>query len=523
MKTLAFIKFVFISLFFIYFLTGCTEDFEEINTNQRVLSELDVNTVGNMYARCQYVGFVADKPGPNGSNLVYSHVFVSHYCQYFANTQTFFPFDRYALIDRPLKFLWDLFYNRHAGNLALVLEATDPEVNPGYETMHALAQIWRVITFERMANLWGPIPYFEAGNKATSVSYDSEEDIYRSFFSTLDEALLVLNANKGGNAFGAHDQIYGGNIDNWIIFTNTLRLRLAMRISEAEPGLAQAEAEKAVASGVMQSNTDDAFFRCTSDNPNGMPIMVPWNEFRMSAAMESVLKGYADPRMPHFFSPTLKDGAYRGLRNGYTAVDLGSNPVLQRDTLSRIGPHWIPVNKENDLPMEILLSPEAYFLRAEGALKGWNMGGTAEEFYNSGIEMSMRRWGISDDSLITVYQQSTSLPISTHDAPEPVSTIPVKFNTADDAVALEQIATQKWLGLYPDGWEAFADLRRLDLPMMYPRMASENPDVGVDEIMRRMQYVSREYELNGAAVDDAVSKLGGPDKGSTRLWWDPDN
>ena len=78
--------------------------------------------------------------------------------------------------------------------------------------------------------------------------------------------------------------------------------------------------------------------------------------------------------------------------------------------------------------MEIILSPEAYFLRAEGALKEWNMEGTAEELYNSGIEMSMRRWGITDDSVITAYQQGTSIPVSTHDAPEPVSTGPVQRN-----------------------------------------------------------------------------------------------
>jgi hypothetical protein len=209
------------------------------------------------------------------------------------------------------------------------------------------------------------------------------------------------------------------------------------------------------------------------------------------------------------------------MRNGYEKVDLVSKPELQNDTLSGIGPQWMPVSQQNVLPWEIILSSEAYFLRAEGALKGWKMDGTAEDLYYSGIEMNMYRWGITDTAVIGAYQQSTSIPVSTHDAPYPVSTIPVKFDASDDAVALEQIATQKWLGLYPDGWEAWADLRRLDLPRMYPRMASENPDVGVDELMRRMQYVSREYELNAAAVEDAITKLSGPDKGNTRLWWNP--
>jgi hypothetical protein len=168
-----------------------------------------------------------------------------------------------------------------------------------------------------------------------------------------------------------------------------------------------------------------------------------------------------------------------------------------------------------------MMCPEAWFLRAEGALKGWNMGETAENCYNTGIEMSMNQWGITDPGVISSYQQSMNVPISTHDAPEPVSDIPVRFDASNPDVALEQIHTQKWLGLYPDGWEAWADQRRSELPKRYPIMASENPDVPVDKMMRRVQFVSSEYEQNGPAVDDAINKLGGPDKGSTRLWWDP--
>jgi hypothetical protein len=448
------------------------------------------------------------------------NLFADHYCQYFANTQNAFSSDRYVLVGGWLNGAWNAFYSSVAGNLGELLESTDPAENPGFETLHALAQIWRVIVYERIANYWGPIPYTQVNNGEPSVPYDSEREIYLSFFTTLDNALAILNANQGGNAYGANDQIYGGDIDKWIVFANTLRLRLALRISNVEPGIAQTEAEKAVSAGVMTSNEDDAFFQCTANSIHNMPRMIPWNEFRMSAAMESTLKGYQDPRMEQFFSPAVTDGEYRGLRNGYEVVDLGGIPELQYDNLSRIGPQWIPVDTQNSLPWEIILSPEAYFLRAEGAMKGWNMGGTAEELYNMGIEMSMRRWGITDAGAIASYQQSNNVPIPTHDAPTPISTVPVRF---DPAVGMEQIMTQKWLGLYPDGWEAWAEVRRTDFPNMYPRMASENPDVGVNDMMRRVQFVSGEYETNGDAVDQAIQLLGGPDKGNTRLWWNPAN
>jgi hypothetical protein len=144
-------------------------------------------------------------------------------------------------------------------------------------------------------------------------------------------------------------------------------------------------------------------------------------------------------------------------------------------------------------------------------------GGSAEDYYNLGIARSMEYWGI-DAAAIAAYQQSTNVPVATHDGPTPVSDVPIKF---DAGRAMEQIMTQKWLAYFPNGWEAWAELRRTDLPALYPRMASQNPDVAKDEIMRRVTFVSSEYETNAVAVDDALIKLGGPDIGSTRLWWNP--
>ncbi len=515
MKTNKLLNFAFAGLLISFMFLGCTEDFEELNTNDRVLTELDAATIGNIYARVQYQGYYM------GYHQTSQNLFADHYCQYFANTQNAFSSDRYVLVGGWLNGAWRAFYGNVPNNLGEVLDATDPAENPGFENLHALAQIYRVIMYERIANYWGPIPYSQVNNGESSVPYDGEADMYHSFFTTLDAAVAQLNGNRGGNAFGKHDQIYGGDIDSWIKFANTLRLRIAMRISDVEPGLAQSEAEKAVAAGVMTSNADNGEFQHTANSPHNMPRMIGWNEFRMSSTMESVLNGYADPRVAAFFSPAVDPefGEWRGLRNGYEIVDLAA-PDLFYDKLSRIGPKWVPITQRDVITWEILMAPEAWFCRAEGALNGWNMGATAQECYNNGITESMLYWGI-DQADIDLYLVSTNVPIATHDAPTPVSTIPVAFNAGDDAIALEQIMTQKWLGLYPDGWEAWADQRRADLPKRYPIMASENADVGVNDMMRRVQFVSSEYEQNADAVSGALGKLSGPDKGSTRLWWDP--
>ena len=364
MKTKKLLNFAFVGLLISFMFLGCTEDFEELNTNERVLTELDAALIGNIYARVQYQGYYM------GYHQTSQNLFADHYCQYFANTQNAFSSDRYVLVGGWLNGAWRSFYGNIPNNLGEVLDATDPAENPGFETLHALAQIWRVIIYERIANYWGPIPYSQVNNGESSVPYDSEEQMYKSYFTTLDAALATLNANQGGNAFGDHDQIYGGDIDKWIIFANTLRLRLALRISDVDPALAQSEAEKAVAAGVMETLDDNAEFQCTANSIHNMPRMIGWNEFRMSSTMESVLTGYNDPRVAAFFSPAVDPefGEWRGLRNGYEIVDLAA-PELFYDKLSRIGPKWVPISQQDVITWEILMSPEAWFCRAEGALK----------------------------------------------------------------------------------------------------------------------------------------------------------
>jgi len=517
MKTIKLFSFASAVLLATSMFFGCTEDFEEINTNQRALTELDAAMLGNMFARIQYQGYNIDY------HQTPQTLFADYYTQYTTNLQNAFPSDRFNMVGGWINGNWRGFYSTIGGNLGVLLEKTDPTEYPDKANMHAIAQIMKVIMYERYANYFGPIPYFSVNNGELSVPYDSEEDIYKSFFPTLDDALAILKANPNQAAYGANDQIYGGDIDKWITFANTLRLRLAMRISDVEPALAQTQAEKAVADGVMESNEDDALFQCTATSYHNMPRMLGWAEFRMSATMESVLQGYQDPRMPLMYQPAVTDGEYRGARNGYEIADLGSIAELLPDNLSDYGPRYVPVSTQDNLPYEIMWSPEAWFLRAEGALKNWDMQTTAEDAYNSGIEASFgywTAWGL-DMGTLEAYQQSTNVPVATWDAPEPISTVPVLFDASDDAVALEQIAIQKWLGVWPDGWEMWADQRRSELPKRYDIMSSENPNLTVKMMPRRLPYASSEYEQNAAAVEAGIGLLGGPDQANTRLWWDP--
>jgi hypothetical protein len=502
-------------------LAACTKKYPEINTDRNTIA-----TVGNaelpfLFSKAQSVAI------PNiWSYQVAQNLFADQYAQYFASTATYFPSDRLVIRMDWVGAAFNPIYNTMMPQLQSIMKASDPN-----SAENALANIVWVLGFHRVTDYWGPIPYFGAGQPGKTVPYDPQDKIYDDFFKRLASAVAVLKTQTGQTPFGAADLIYGGSVSKWIKFANTLRLRLALRISKVDAARAKTEAEAAVADGVMTSSPDDDALLQRSEagqDYNGLSIMSDWNEFRMSASMESVLKGYQDPRMPVYFLPAEKTGTYEGLRNGLTSTQQ-TEAINKPDANSHVGARWAsPAFKGNTnyltTPQNVMCAAEAYFLRAEGALLGWNMNGTAKALYEDGIRNSLRQWGVTDAASIDAYINSTSMPIAPQDyLNSPAMTnIPVKFNEADIAVAREQISTQKWLALFPDGAEAWADYRRGRYLKLYPVANSDNPDITntSTQWIRRIPFLLSERQNNGPAVEAAEALLGGPDKVTTPLWWD---
>jgi len=493
---------------------SCTDNFEEINTNKTKLTSLDESGTENAFAAAQYRSIQA-------SWQTYQSLFADLQGQYFANIAQNFASDRNVMVGNWLNGAWNGFYGTAVPALLGVLENTGPGgkyENPG---KFAMANIWKVYMYLPRTDYWGPIPYSKVGSGEASVPYDSQESIYKDFLATLKTSTATLEGLKGTTIFGTVDQIYAGDVNKWILFANTLRLRIAMRMSKVEPALAKTEAEAAVAGGTLATNADDAFLKVNANSFNPMNQATAWNEFRMSAAMESVLKGYADPRISKFYAPVPgTTNSFKGLRNGYTQGQLEA-PENKANATSNVADIFLPAVQATN-PFAIMYASEAYFLKAEGAWKGWNMGtGTAKEFYEKGIETALKQWGITDAAAITTYINGTTAPVALSDFSKSpaLSDIPVKFS-ADPTKQLEQIITQKWLANYPNGHEAWAEYRRTGYPKLYARINSENPDTPKDAVLRRTPFVIGEQQTNAAALKDAITKLGGEDKSSTRLWWD---
>lgn len=500
------------SLTLILLLAGCTEKFDELNSDPSTFNKPTAETIPKAFAYAQYFGNYNDL----GLYQITRNLFPDFWSQFFAARAADIRSDRYFVDQGLIISQWSAVYTVSWPSLKIVIEATeetDPEAN-------AIAKIWKVWMFHSNTDFYGPIPYSHAGNGDVSVPYDSQRDVYYDFFRLLDEAIPVLvAADRSRQPFGTNDLIYHGDIDKWIKFGNTLRLRLALRISNVESDKARIEAEKAVASGVMTGTDDDAMMDVNAVNPHPLNLMSGWNYFRMSATMDSYLSGYNDPRMREYYRPADADEDFHGLRNGITAAQI-ADPKNDLAALSDVGPRFTP-DKAAETKAFVMYASEAYFLRAEGALNGWDMNGTAQELYENGIRTSMSQWGISDEQAIEAYIEGNSLPVAPDDfmSSPPVSDIPVAF-AADAETQRQQILTQKWIALYPDGIEAWAELRRTGYPEIYPVLNSDNADVPAGEMIRRIPFLDYEKEKNGEAVENAIELLSGPDKANTRLWWD---
>src|SRR5947207_1832244 len=500
---------------------SCTKKYAEINTDRN-----SVATIGP--AELPFL-FASAEKGATPSIWNYQiaqNLFADQYAQYFACTATYFPSDRLVIRMDWVGAAFNPIYTDVVPQLQSIFQASDPQ-----SAEYALANVLWVLVFHRVTDYWGPIPYFNAGVPANSVPYDPQDQIYDDFFKRLTAAVAVLKTKTTEKPYGDFDIMYAGDVNKWLKFANTLRLRLALRISKVDPARAKTEAEAAVADGTLtDSPGDDAYVKrsLTGDDNNGLSIMSDWNEFRMSATMESVLKGYSDPRMPVYFLPAQKTGTFEGERNGLTSTQL-TQAVNLHDANSHVGPRWASpsyggMSSYLSTPQNVMAVAEAYFLRAEGALLGWNMGGTAQALYNLGITNSFKQWGITDNTVITNYLNSTAVPIAPNDYlnSPPVTNIPVKWDAGNINVQLEQVALQKWLAMFPDGMEAWADYRRSHVLKLYPVANSDNPDITntTTQWIRRIPFLTSETVNNKAAVEAALPLLNGPDKITTPLWWD---
>ncbi|MEN2402189.1 RagB/SusD family nutrient uptake outer membrane protein [Flavobacterium sp. MC2016-06] len=501
---------------------GCTGDFEEINTNPNGITpellEQDFNNIKGgfapMFNNIQVLT-------PEWVYQLQQGLSCDIWSGYMATPTGFaggINNTTYSLVDGWNVYNWDYAYKYVMFNAYDIANKSKGK----YDQFYALSLILKVEGMHRVTDTWGPIIYSKFGSPDTTIPYDSQEEVYTQMFSELDIAVDELtkrvDANETSTFVTSDLSAYKGDYKAWVKFANTLRLRLAMRIVKVNPSLAKTQAEKAVAQkfGVFTTNAD--LFKVVSPvytNPIAT-ISSSWLDIRMSADMESVLGGYDDPRIASYFDTSTQfAGQYKGVRTG---IDIAAKSDHQ--DFSGIGS--VVRSKE----IVLMTTAEAYFLRAEGALRGWNMGSDAKSLYELGIAASFDQRGASGASAYIADNVKTPKayvdPNFSVNNSAAVNNVTVAWDAAaTNEVKLQKIITQKWIAGFPEGQEAWSDYRRTGYPKLFPVIKNySGGTISTALGVRRINYVTSEKAANAGGVASGVSKLGGPDNGGTRLWWD---
>lgn len=514
-------KKIFIPIIFLVVLAACTKNFESENQSPYQISDKmlkqDFNLVGSPFSQLLF--------NLNG------HQIEEDLCQDswmgYLNTPT--PF--VGNVNNTTYYIrWNDYWNRVYGNVMSpskqVIQLAKDNNLPLFATW---AKLIRILSVSKLTAIHGPVIYSNYGSTANSIQYDKESDLYNLFFAQLDSIQSDFGANKDYVGFTKFDPSYSGNIGSWMKVVNSLRLRLAMRISKVAPVLAKTQGEKAMsdAAGLIETNADNLNISLLGNKMYMAVICFEWDDTRMGAVIESFLEGLNDGRISKFFQgpnvsqdPSLASYKYLGIRNG---AFIGAK--IDRVPYSRVSNDFQTVQTRRSIT-----AAEVSFLKAEAALRGWAGAGDAKTNYENGVRLSFADWGAS--GVDAYLADATSVPVNYSDPKDArnsftaSSTITVAWNESDSKeLKLEKIMTQKWINNFTNALESWCDFRRTGYPKI-PHVAfnASSPDWGVipaDGWIQRMPFLDKERTGNADAVADATTKLGGPDLISTRLWFAP--
>jgi hypothetical protein len=364
-----------------------------------------------------------------------------------------------------------------------------------------VAHLLQVYYFQKMTDRWGSIPYSESlmGVDNLKPKFDDQKDIYMGLFGQIDTALGLLD---GGGLNG--DYMFGGSATSWKKFGNTMKMVMALRISDADASTAQSKFMEAHNGGVIGAG-GDIHYPYTAADANDAPWQDRFqsrDDFASSDTMVEHLIASSDPRLHVYMKPVEQAGGIAGgsakVVVNYTTVDgkvYGGMPygVLTPGILQS----WVSylpdaVIRESAARQGGMLFSYAQvaLCYAEAAQKGWSVPGTAQSWYEAGIAASMTQWGVSAADSAT-------------------------YIASVGAASIQTIATEKWLALYMQGEEAWAEWRRLDYPMLTPAVdALTGTGIPV-----RLGYGAYTASANKANHDAAVAKVSGYSQDS-KLWWD---
>lgn len=536
-------------------LAGCTGDFGDMNTDP------NNPTPGGVDPKFQ-LAFIQARGIPYANQWQQiDQLMISTLCEYGANDQLS-PSD-YNIDPRYVASLWDISYTVVTNANSLINANAEGTI---YGNVVQMARIWKAYVALRLTNCIGDIPYSEAAAAIDQPKYDTQKDIYYTIFEELADAVSKLD-ETAENTVGNYDLIYAGDVAKWKKLANSMRLRMAVRISDVDPDKAKTEAAAAVQAGVFESDADAAYL-LQGDESLGIYSINPIyyhakaSVMHMSTAYKRLVMGIGgqpwptaadqalnsnitdeilaaknapamvDPRAPIQFEPagvieTPQDPAMLGNWDGTdpghitAAVGAAMDNGQFTSNMSKIGP-WYYATANRSYPL--FKYSELCFLKAIAIETGLTTG-DAKAAYEAGVRSSMTELGVPE-SVISDYLAS--------DEPNYYGTTANYDDESGDCnTHMDKILTQKYIAQFQEcSFETWADHRQFHKPTLMPfasvnsgyftmdpaAQANNTPDA----YAKRLFYPSSEYTVNEANVREAEERMGGSNSIQNNVWWDVD-
>ena len=478
--------------------SSCTKDFERINTPPTSVTTVDPALLLSRILRDGTFQESGELPNNKFGSWV----------QHWAGGPVV-PVSRY--FEGPENLIWGQHFQLLRNISQIKQELKGLENDPAGRSKLAIAEIYEVFLYQRLTDLFGDVPFSEVTQNSGAINrtpkFDKQEDIYPALVQRLDQSLAKLTT--GDASYGTADFFYGGNIDKWKKFGNSLKLRIGMRMRYANSSLAQQTVTSALLSnyGVLASNADNAavatFNNAQAENQN--PIL---RQFTTGSAdlrylantLVDKLKADDDPRLPILAHPVTIGGTttYQGI--GVSLTDNQLSQLIRANYSTANRNTWFSLTFA-PIPSYALTYSDVCFYKAEAALLGWgSTNSQAHGLFVDGVKAAFALPPYNLSTLPTSYEQGI-----------------LSFNNLSDSEKMEKIGTQKWIHLFGRNMEAFAEWRRTGYPQLTP---GPNPGSTNGQIPRRGIYSSEEAELNQTNYKEAVSRMSNGDSFLSKVWWD---
>lgn len=524
------INIIVLFAFLLLSLGSCTDGFEELNTNPHAFNYVDPGA--------QLTKIQMDLSGNREEVWRYDLGICSPMVQHFAGSWWCQHGGQYRVVEKNHWFsMWEEAYPREVKNVIDLITRT--EGMEEFQNTRAAARVLKVYIFSRLTDMYGDIPYFDAGKGFTDrifqPRYDKQEDIYADFFVELDKAIADFDTDKAGVK---GDMMFAGSVDKWIKFTNSLRMRLGFRLEKVDRTEAEAQVRAAILAGVMESNDDICkvihapfSFQDGENRGNGRSQVFHAADnsegYRLTNTLVDFMKGTSDPRLPIYggtylgvtgsvYGQDITEYLQLGITNGAMWWNEWSDYGDLEDEegnyiayVPHISKHMQPSKyvASLDAPYFHMTYAEVEFLLAEAAINNW--GATdAVGHYEKALAASMDHCAMYPGAPVIGESAKNDF----------IAANPLPATAPDNKRVIHE---QMWVNFYMNGVEAYSDFRRSGYPELVPFESVEWYSSGTGGVIpRRFFYPEFEAINNPDSYREAVDRMGGTDDWLHRVWWD---